>query len=312
MLVNGAEQVWIDRGAGPGADRRQVPRRAGRAPTRPAPGCVRGPTTRRRLAVRRPASRRRLPLPRRAGPGLAAGHAPVPEGPSLRVFTLAELVAAGTVTTSGAELLEQVVRRRLAFLVSGGTGSGKTTLLNALLSLVPAGERLVLVEDASELRPEHPPRGRAGSAPAQHRGSGRDHPAHPGPAGTADAPRPAGRRRGARRRGGRHAGGDEHRARRRLRHGARELRRRRAEPDRGAGARRRHDRARRPTASCSPRSTWSIHLERGPDGRRRVQEIGVVTRTSVEVEVVTGVRFAHDGALLPGPALDALAALVEP
>src|SRR4051794_10322533 len=37
----------------------------------------------------------------------------------------------------------------------GGTGSGKTTLLNSLLSLVPAGERLVLVEDASELRPDH-------------------------------------------------------------------------------------------------------------------------------------------------------------
>ena len=47
------------------------------------------------------------------------------------------------------------MRRRLAFLISGGTGSGKTTLLNALLSLVGAEERLVLVEDASELRPEH-------------------------------------------------------------------------------------------------------------------------------------------------------------
>ena len=47
------------------------------------------------------------------------------------------------------------MQRRLAFLVSGGTGSGKTTLLNALLSLVEADERLVLVEDASELRPDH-------------------------------------------------------------------------------------------------------------------------------------------------------------
>ena len=47
-------------------------------------------------------------------------------------------------------------QRRLAFLVSGGTGSGKTTLLAALLSLVDPSERLVLVEDASELRPDHP------------------------------------------------------------------------------------------------------------------------------------------------------------
>ena len=45
---------------------------------------------------------------------------------------------------------------RLAFLVSGGTGSGKTTLLAALLAAVPAGERIVVVEDASELRPDHP------------------------------------------------------------------------------------------------------------------------------------------------------------
>ena len=44
----------------------------------------------------------------------------------------------------------------MAFLVSGGTGSGKTTLLSSLLSLVDSAERIVLVEDAAELRPEHP------------------------------------------------------------------------------------------------------------------------------------------------------------
>jgi pilus assembly protein CpaF len=48
------------------------------------------------------------------------------------------------------------VAARLAFLVSGGTGTGKTTLLSTLLSLVPARERLVLVEDSGELRPDHP------------------------------------------------------------------------------------------------------------------------------------------------------------
>ena len=73
-----------------------------------------------------------------------------------RVFTLEELVAVGSVGTEGARLLHEVVTRRLAFLVTGGTGSGKTTLLNALLSLVPPEERLVLAEDTSELRPDHP------------------------------------------------------------------------------------------------------------------------------------------------------------
>jgi pilus assembly protein CpaF len=76
--------------------------------------------------------------------------------PHQRVLSIDDLLAAGTLTEHGARLLRLVVERRLAFLVSGGTGSGKTTLLNTLLSLVPHSQRLVVVEDASELRPEHP------------------------------------------------------------------------------------------------------------------------------------------------------------
>ncbi|HEY3527941.1 MAG TPA: TadA family conjugal transfer-associated ATPase [Nocardioides sp.] len=76
--------------------------------------------------------------------------------PHQRVLSVDDLLAAGTLTEHGARLLRLVVERRLAFLVSGGTGSGKTTLLNTLLSLVPHSQRLVVVEDASELRPEHP------------------------------------------------------------------------------------------------------------------------------------------------------------
>ncbi|MEO9322726.1 TadA family conjugal transfer-associated ATPase [Nocardioides sp. C4-1] len=80
---------------------------------------------------------------------------------SLRVprrggFTLDELVAARTLGEPLARLLERIVGARLAFLVSGGTGTGKTTLLAALLQRVPPGERLVVVEDSSELRPDHP------------------------------------------------------------------------------------------------------------------------------------------------------------
>lgn len=76
--------------------------------------------------------------------------------PRERVFDLDELVACGTVCPEGAGLLRRIVERRLAFLVTGGTGSGKTTLLSALLSLADPRERLVVVEDASELRPHHP------------------------------------------------------------------------------------------------------------------------------------------------------------
>jgi pilus assembly protein CpaF len=76
--------------------------------------------------------------------------------PRRRAFTLAELQAAGTLTAEGARLLRLVVRRRLAFVVSGGTGSGKTTLLNALLSLADPRDRVVIAEDTAELRPELP------------------------------------------------------------------------------------------------------------------------------------------------------------
>ncbi len=57
---------------------------------------------------------------------------------------------------SAAALVADVVDRRLAFLVSGGTGCGKTTLLSALLSRVPPDERVVVVEDSAELQPAHP------------------------------------------------------------------------------------------------------------------------------------------------------------
>jgi pilus assembly protein CpaF len=71
-------------------------------------------------------------------------------------FRLEDLIAAGSLRSTGAAVLSAMVSARLAFLVTGGTGSGKTTLLSTLLGLAPPTERLVLVEDAPELRPSHP------------------------------------------------------------------------------------------------------------------------------------------------------------
>jgi pilus assembly protein CpaF len=53
-------------------------------------------------------------------------------------------------------LLRAVVEARLAFVITGGTGAGKTSLLNALLGEVSPRERIVCIEDAGELAPNHP------------------------------------------------------------------------------------------------------------------------------------------------------------
>ena len=48
--------------------------------------------------------------------------------------------------------LREAIRRRRTILISGGTSTGKTTFLNAMLREIPAGERVVLVEDTAELK----------------------------------------------------------------------------------------------------------------------------------------------------------------
>ncbi|MFI7247860.1 TadA family conjugal transfer-associated ATPase [Micromonospora chalcea] len=155
VLVNGV-RVWVDRGQGlrqvavPLGTLDDVRRLAQRLTA--AAG--------RRLDDAAPYADARLP----DGTRLHAVLPPVAtDGPYLslrtfrqRPFTLDELVDRGTVDRPVAPLLAALVAARLAYLVSGGTGSGKTTLLNTLLGLVPGTERIVLVEDAAELRPVHP------------------------------------------------------------------------------------------------------------------------------------------------------------
>jgi pilus assembly protein CpaF len=80
------------------------------------------------------------------------------DGPVLSIrrfgseITTQTLIDTGTVTEDMVKLLSGCVRARLNILISGGTGAGKTTLLNALTSFIPAGERVITIEDAAELR----------------------------------------------------------------------------------------------------------------------------------------------------------------
>lgn len=52
--------------------------------------------------------------------------------------------------------LKAAVKRRKTIVISGGTGSGKTTLLNALVKEIDRDERLLVIEDAPEVRLDHP------------------------------------------------------------------------------------------------------------------------------------------------------------
>lgn len=73
-----------------------------------------------------------------------------------QVFTMDELRCGGMFGKTVQDVLQRVVGHKLSFLISGATGSGKTTLLSTMLSLCSPRERMVLIEDASELNPVHP------------------------------------------------------------------------------------------------------------------------------------------------------------
>jgi pilus assembly protein CpaF len=62
------------------------------------------------------------------------------------------LVTNSSLTAETADLLERCVQARLNILISGGTGAGKTTLLNALSAAIPDSERIITIEDAAELQ----------------------------------------------------------------------------------------------------------------------------------------------------------------
>lgn len=69
-----------------------------------------------------------------------------------RRLTVDDLIDNGSITASAAAFLGAAVFNRRNVLVGGGTGTGKTTLLNALSTFIPPKERIVTIEDTSELR----------------------------------------------------------------------------------------------------------------------------------------------------------------
>ncbi len=67
-------------------------------------------------------------------------------------FTFQDYIRFGTITGTLAQFLKIASQLGKNILISGGTGSGKTTLLGAMCSYIPKGQRIIVIEDASELR----------------------------------------------------------------------------------------------------------------------------------------------------------------
>jgi pilus assembly protein CpaF len=156
VLVNGPDQVFIDRGAGleltgvrflSDSDVRRLGQRLAASVGRRLDDAA--PFVDARLAD---GTRVHAVLGCLASPGTCISL----RVPAQRSFSIEDCVTAGSLTPGAAHLLSRMIKAKLAFLISGGTGSGKTTLLAALLALVPPNERIVIVEDSRELAPDHP------------------------------------------------------------------------------------------------------------------------------------------------------------
>ncbi|HEY1066693.1 MAG TPA: CpaF/VirB11 family protein, partial [Pirellulales bacterium] len=86
---------------------------------------------------------------------------------------LDKLVERRSLSAEAAEFLRLVVTLHKNTVVSGGTGTGKTSLLNALSAAVPETERIVVIEDTSELQLSQPHTVYLEAQPADAHGEGR-------------------------------------------------------------------------------------------------------------------------------------------
>ena len=153
VMVNGPDEVWVERH---GALQRTAVRYRDAEAVRAAVLRVIGPLGL-RLDRSRPYVDARLPDGNRL-------HAVIPPlssaGPVVTVRRFAsvshtwdDLAASGAIPPEAAAILRSAVAGRRTIVCCGRTGTGKTTLLNLLLGEVGADERVIVIEDAPELRP---------------------------------------------------------------------------------------------------------------------------------------------------------------
>lgn len=152
VLVNGPDEVWVDRQG-----------RLERTPVRLPSTAALAALVQRvvaplglRVDEARPWVDARLP----GGQRFHAVLPPIaPDGPlvTIRTFSrrrlgLGDLIEGGTLDATTGRLLEAMVAAGVATAISGATGSGKTTVLNVLGAAIPSTDRVVVIEDAAELQ----------------------------------------------------------------------------------------------------------------------------------------------------------------
>lgn len=67
-------------------------------------------------------------------------------------LSLDDLIDFGSISPSAREFLEICVKLHKNIIIAGGTGTGKTSLLGAVTTAIPEVERVVVIEDTSELK----------------------------------------------------------------------------------------------------------------------------------------------------------------
>jgi pilus assembly protein CpaF len=308
VVVNGPGVVWVDRGAGleDSGVRVDTERELRALAHRLVAAAGRRLDDARPFADARMAdgTRVHVVLPPIASQGTTISL----RVPPRRTFSLDDLVAAGGLAPEGAELLRRLVAARVSFIVTGGTGTGKTTVLSTLLSEVDPRHRLLLVEDAAELRPRHPHVVRLEARPANAEGAGE--------VGLADLVRQALRMRPDRLVVGEVRGAEVTDLLAALNTGHEggcatvHANRPRDVPARfeALGA----------AAGLSRATTHAqliaglqavVHLHRGPQGRRVVESLSAIEAEGGLARVQVGMWLAP-GSYGPGPAADALAEAV--
>ena len=71
-------------------------------------------------------------------------------------LTMEKLISYGSITPVAAKFIDICVQMERNLIVAGGTGSGKTSLLNCISTLIDPHERIVVIEDSTELQLQQP------------------------------------------------------------------------------------------------------------------------------------------------------------